>query len=146
VGYKWFDLKGLTPLYPFGYGLSYTRFAYSDLAGAVQDGALHARFTVTNSGSRDGAATPQIYVSPEAGGWEAPKRLGGWKKLALKPGASASVDVTIDPRLLAVFDSASKTWRIAEGDYDLILAQSAAEPVRTVKVHLPARSLDVRGQ
>jgi beta-glucosidase len=146
VGYKWFDLKGLKPAYPFGYGLSYTRFSLSGLSGAVEDGALHARFTVSNTGARDGAVTSQVYVSPVAGGWEAPKRLGGWKKLDLAPGASASADVVIDPRLLAVFDSATKTWKIAEGDYVLTLAQSATAPVQTVKVHLAARTLDVRGR
>ena len=146
VGYKWFDLKGLTPLYPFGYGLSYSRFAYSDLSGQLDNGVLRARFTVANTGDRDGKTTPQIYVSPVAGGWEAPKRLGGWRKLDVKPGAQTQVAVTIDPRLLAVFDSGSKTWRIAEGDYNLILAQSATAPVMTVKVHLPARTLDVQGR
>jgi len=146
VGYKWFDLKGLKPLYPFGYGLSYTHFSYAGLSGGQDGGRIHAQFTVRNSGSVEGWATPQVYVSPAAGGWEAPKRLGGWKKLDLAPGASASVDVTIDPRLLAVFDSASKTWKIAEGDYRLILAQSAADPVQTVTIHLGARTLDVRGR
>jgi len=146
VGYKWFDLKGLKPLYPFGYGLSYTHFAYSGLSGEVKDGTLRANFTVANTGKRDGKAVPELYVSPVAGGWEAPKRLGGWKKLDIKAGASAQVGVSIDPRLLAVYDSASKTWKIAEGDYKLILAQSADAPVSTVTVHLPARTLDVRGR
>jgi beta-glucosidase len=146
VGYKWFDLKGETPLFAFGHGLSYTRFAFSDLRGEVKDGAVTARFKISDVGGHDGKATPQIYISPVAGGWEAPKRLGGWTKVALKAGASAQGIVTIDPRLLAVFDSASKTWKIAEGDYTLILAQSATEPVASVRVHLAARTLDVQGR
>jgi beta-glucosidase len=146
VGYKWFDLKGLTPLYAFGHGLSYTRFAFSGLTAQVRDGRVTAKFRVANIGARAGKAVPQIYVSSVAGGWEAPKRLGAWTKLELKPGASADAHVAIDPRLLAVYDSASKTWRIAEGDYRLILAQSAAAPVQTVTLHLPARTLDVRGR
>jgi beta-glucosidase len=145
VGYKWFDQKGLTPLFAFGDGLSYTRFAFSGLKAELHDGGLIAHIHVANIGARTGKAVPQIYVSPVAGGWEAPKRLGGWAKLELKPGASAEADVAIDPRLLAVYDSASKTWRIAEGDYRLILAQSATAPVMTVTLHLPARTLDVRG-
>jgi len=146
VGYKWFDLKGLKPLFAFGEGLSYTRFAFSGLKAELHDGRVIAHFRVANVGARAGKAVPQIYVSPVAGGWEAPKRLGGWAKLEVRPGASAEAAVAIDPRLLAVYDSATKTWRIAEGDYKLILAQSAEAPVMTVTMHLPARTLDVRGQ
>jgi beta-glucosidase len=145
VGYKWFDLKGLTPLFAFGDGLSYTRFAFSGLKAELSDGRVIARIHVANIGARTGKAVPQIYVSSVAGGWEAPKRLGGWAKLKLQPGASADTEVSIDPRLLAVYDSPSKTWRVAEGDYRLILAQSAEAPVMTVTVHLPASTLDVRG-
>jgi beta-glucosidase len=145
VGYKWFDLKGLKPLFAFGDGLSYTRFAFSGLKAEIHNGRVIAHIDVANIGARAGKAVPQIYVSPVAGDWEAPKRLGGWAKLALQPGAIAQVDVAIDPRLLAVYDSVSKTWKIAEGDYKLILAQSAEAPVMAVTMHLPARTLDVRG-
>ncbi len=145
VGYKWFDLKGLKPLFAFGHGLSYTQFAFSGLKAEVKDGAVTARFHVANTGAREGSAVPQVYVSPVAGGWEAPKRLGGWKKLALEAGAGAEAEVAVDPRLLAVWDSPSKTWKIADGDYQLILARAADAPVETVKIHLAARTLDIQG-
>ena len=145
VGYKWYDLKQYKPLFAFGYGLSYTSFGYSGLAAQARDGSIAVTFTTKNTGARAGKAVPQVYVAAANGGWEAPKRLAGWDKLALKPGASGKSELRIDPRLLGVYDSASKTWKIAEGDYLVILAESATAPVSTVKVHLAARTLDVRG-
>lgn len=146
VGYKWFDLKGHKPLFAFGHGLSYTSFGYSGLKAQARDGTVSVTFAVKNQGARAGKAVPQVYISPAAGGWEAPKRLGGWDKLALKAGETRSATVTIDPRLLGVYDSASKRWKIAEGEYIVTLGESAAAPVASVKLRLPARTLDVRGR
>jgi beta-glucosidase len=149
VGYKWFDLKGHKPLFPFGYGLSYTSFAFADLsANKSADGAgIDVSFSVQNTGKRDGKTVGQVYVSPAAGGWEAPKRLGGWDKVAVKAGASGKAKVKIDPRLLGVYDSASKTWKIAAGEYIVTLAESAgAKPAATVKVKLDARTLNISGR
>ncbi|WP_295989897.1 glycoside hydrolase family 3 protein [Rugamonas sp.] len=145
VGYKWFEEKRFIPLFAFGHGLSYTTFAYSGLKAQPQDGAVVVSFAAKNTGRRNGKAVPQLYVAPAAGGWEAPRRLAGWDKVALAPGASAALRLRIDPRVLAVFDSASKTWRIAEGDYVLTLAEASDAPRASVTVHLPARVLDVRG-
>ncbi len=97
------------------------------------------RFNVANSGARAGKAVPQVYVSKVGAGWEAPKRLGGWDKLALDAGANRTSEVTIDPRTLAVFDGASNRWKIAAGDYRVILSTAADAPVSTVTVRLPAR-------
>ncbi|WP_440965111.1 glycoside hydrolase family 3 C-terminal domain-containing protein [Massilia sp. GER05] len=147
VGYKWFDQKGLTPLFPFGHGLSYTTFSYSGLASQVKDGRLHVRFKVTNTGNVAGKDVPQVYVSPLAAKWEAPKRLAGWDKVALQPGESKEVDVVVEPRILGLFDEKSKTWRIAKGKYKLVLAEDAAgKNATSVTVDLPASTLDVRGR
>ncbi|MCU6496979.1 glycoside hydrolase family 3 C-terminal domain-containing protein [Rugamonas sp. A1-17] len=147
VGYKWFDLKGLTPLFPFGHGLSYTEFAFSDLAASVKDGAVRASFTVKNTGKVTGKQVAQVYVSPLTARWEAPKRLAGFQKVEVQPGAGVQASVTVDPRLLAMYDSASKTWKVAKGDYKLTLAASAADSkaVSTV-VHLDAAVYDVNGK
>ncbi len=145
VGYKWFDRQKLTPLFAFGHGLSYTRFAYSDLKVEGAGGMVRATFTVRNVGPMAGADVPQVYVSPAKTVWEAPKRLGGWDKVMLQPGEAKTVSVTVDPRLLAVYDPAGKTWRIAEDDYSVILSQSALAPVASAKVHLPARSIGLKG-
>jgi beta-glucosidase len=147
VGYKWFDLKGHKPLFPFGHGLSYTTFAYSKLSGQFKDGRLHVRFKVTNTGNVAGKDVPQVYASPLSGRWEAPKRLAGWDKLALQPGESEEVELTVEPRVLAMFDEKSRTWRTPRGQIRLILAQDAAGTnASSVTVDLPANTLDVRGR
>jgi beta-glucosidase len=141
VGYKWFDAKALKPLFPFGYGLSYTQFSGGGLKAAVANGAITARFQMRNTGARAGAAIGQIYVLPVAGGWEAPKRLGGFAKVALAPGASKSASVTVDPRVLATWDEAGQQWRIAGGAYRVMLGTSAADITQTVTVTVPARTM-----
>jgi beta-glucosidase len=147
VGYKWFDKQGLSPLFPFGHGLSYTTFSYAGLASQVKDGRLHVRFKVTNTGTVAGKDVPQVYVSPLATKWEAPKRLAGWDKVALQPGESKEVDVVVEPRILGMFDEKSKTWRIAKGKYKVVLAEDAAgKNATSVTVDLPASTLDVRGR
>jgi beta-glucosidase len=147
VGYKWFDLKGHKPLFAFGHGLSYTSFAYSDLSAKAAADGVEVSFSTRNTGKVDGKAVGQVYVSKVGGGWEAPKRLAGWDKVALKAGASGKSTVRIDPRLLGVYDSASKTWKIAGGDYVVTLAESAgATPAATVKLHLDAKTVNVNGR
>jgi beta-glucosidase len=147
VGYKWFDLKGLKPLFPFGHGLSYTQFSYSGLSAKQQDGKLNLSFKVTNTGAVKGKDVPQLYVAPLGTRWEAPKRLAGWDKVELAPGETKEVSVTVDPRLLAMFDSRSKTWRIAKGGYKVLLAHDAADAkAASITVQLPQRSLDVNGK
>ncbi len=147
VGYKWFDRNGLTPLFPFGHGVSYTEFALSNLVAGVKDGILHASFTVKNVGSVAGKEVAQVYVSPLNVQWEAPKRLVGFQKVEVQPGAGVKTAISVDPRLLAMFDSATKTWKIARGDYKVILATDAADDkaVSTV-VHLQAATYDVNGK
>jgi len=147
VGYKWFDLKGFTPLFPFGHGLSYTDFALSGLAADVRDGILHASFTVTNIGKVAGKDVAQIYVAPVDARWEAPKRLAGFAKVDLKPGTAAQASVAVDPRLLAVYDAAAKTWNVAAGTYRVMLAASAADEQAVVTtVRLDAAVYDVNGK
>jgi beta-glucosidase len=141
VGYKWLDAKGLDPLYAFGHGLTYTSFSYGGLSAAAAKGTVVARFRVSNTGQRAGEAVPQVYVAPSAGGWEAPKRLGGWHKVPLAPGAARQLEVSIDPRLLATWNEKRREWRIAGGTYQVMLAASARDIKQTVTVKVPARTL-----
>lgn len=141
VGYKWFEKKGQKPLFPFGYGLSYTSFAASDLAAAPEGKGVKVTLTLKNSGTVDGQGLTQIYVAPAAGGWEAPKRLGAFKKLPLKAGESQSITLSVDPRLLAVWDNAAHGWKIKAGDYKVMAANSAEDVTATVSVHLAEASL-----
>ena len=141
VGYKWFDRNKLVPAFAFGHGLSYTSFGFGALKAAAANGTVTASFTVTNTGKTQGMAVPQVYVAPVAGGWEAPKRLGGWDKVDLAPGASQSVSISVDPRLVATYDTIGRRWKIAGGDYRVILAHSARDIDQTVTVHVDARTL-----
>jgi beta-glucosidase len=141
VGYKWYDAKGLTPAFPFGHGLSYSSFRMGGLSASPRGKSISVSFTVTNTGKRAGKEVAQIYVG--GSGWEAPKRLGGWKKVDLKPGASQKVTLSVDPRLLATWDQASQSWKIAGGTYQVMLAASAREVVATVPVKVKAATVAV---
>lgn len=143
VGYKWFERQRLAPRFPFGHGLTYTRFALGALIAAPRGDGLVARFTVRNTGKRRGVAVPQVYVSPVAGGWEAPKRLGGWQTLDLPAGASRQLTVAVDPRVLATFDPQSRRWRIAAGRYTVALAHSSNDVAASTTVTLAEHSLPV---
>ena len=142
VGYKWVDRNNLQPLFPFGHGLSYTSFDYGRVAAAPsKNGGIRVKFTLNNSGRRAGMAVGQIYVSPANGGWEAPKRLVGFAKVDLAPGSSKTVDVEVDPRLLATFDEAGHAWRIAPGSYTVMLGASSRDLRSNTTVNLPGVSL-----
>ncbi|RZJ10435.1 MAG: beta-glucosidase [Rubrivivax sp.] len=140
VGYKWFDLKGLKPLYAFGHGLSYTSFELGGLTAQSSGNRVTAKFSIRNTGKRDGASVGQVYVrAPQGAGWEAPRRLAGFQKLALKPGASGTATISIDPRLLASFDEAMGEWVISRGTYELQLGASSDDIRATTKVALDGR-------
>ncbi|WP_354157096.1 beta-glucosidase [Arthrobacter sp. UYCu512] len=102
VGYRWFAKAGKKPLFPFGHGLSYTRFGYGNLT--VQDrGGVRAEVTVTNEGPRSGADVPQLYLLEDPAG---PRmRLLGFERVDLEPGESRTVELTADPRLLASYNT-----------------------------------------
>ena len=144
VGYKWFDKKAQAPLFAFGHGLSYSTFGYSDLKTSVVGDKLTVSFTVKNTGKTAGKDVPQVYVGPKSGsGWEAPRRLAGFKKVDLAPGATTKVSVTVDPRLLATFDSKAKTWTIASGAYEVSLGASSRDLGAKTDVTLAAKTLPV---
>jgi beta-glucosidase len=124
VGYKWFDQQALEPLFAFGFGLSYGNVAYSGLRATLRDKDLEVQFDVRNRSARFVKDTPQIYIAPPAGQAEAPKRLAGWQKVALAPGATTHVHLKIDPRLLASWRNQCG-WVMAPGRYEVLLAQSS---------------------
>ena len=146
IGYKWYEKKGAKPAFPFGLGLSYTSFAMSDLAAAPEGKGVKVTLTLRNAGNVDGNGLAQIYVAPAAGGWEAPKRLGAFKKIPLKAGESQSVTLTVDPRLLATWDTASHGWKIKGGDYKVMTANSAEDITATATVHVADATLGANGR
>jgi beta-glucosidase len=124
-GYKWFDSEKKEPLYPFGFGLSYTTFAYS---GLKLDAAQRtASFTIANTGQRAGVEIAEVYVElPQAAG-ENFKRLAGWQRVSLAPGESRSVTVTLDPLTMSVFDTAKDAFALPKGTYRVLVGPSSRE-------------------
>ena len=138
VGYRWFARRGIEPVYPFGYGLSYTTFSYGGLrVSGSRD--LKVEFEATNSGSRAGWTVPQIYLTAIRG--VAERRLLGWGKALLGPGESKRFSIEVDPRLLAEFDTARNQWQVAAGAYELALGDSAESFAARAEHDLPARTL-----
>jgi beta-glucosidase len=119
VGYKWFDGENKEPLFAFGHGLSYTTFAYSGLHATVAGHNLTVSFMVKNTGKRAGKEIAEVYATLPASSGEPPKRLIGWQKLDLAAGASKTVNMTIDPLFLSVFNEGKNGFEVAGGDYKI---------------------------
>lgn len=123
VGYKWYETEGRAPLFAFGFGLSYTTYAYSGLA--VDAAAKSVRFTVTNTGARAGDEVAQLYARLPQGSEESFKRLAGWARIRLQPGEAKTVTVPIDERVLRVFEESTESWRLLPGEYELSVGSSS---------------------
>ena len=135
VGYKWFDAKGYEPLFPFGHGLSYTTFDYDHLVASRDGEGLVAMLEVTNTGTRAGADVVQLYVSGP--GWPAPRRLGGFARVELKPGERKRVEIHVDPRLLGDWYTNRPGWTHAAGAYSVSVGHSSRELTDSVAIELP---------
>ena len=132
VGYRWFDTKNIAPLFPFGYGLSYTTFAYSkptvDKADVAQDGTIRVSFTLTNNGKVDGAETAQLYVSKTKSAVNrATKELKAFQKVFLKAGESQTVTMEIPVSRFAFYDEAQHGWNVEKGAYQLLVGSSSRD-------------------
>jgi beta-glucosidase len=124
VGYKWYDAEGKQPLFAFGYGLSYTSYAYSDLKVA-QAPAVTVAFNVKNTGARAGVEIAQVYVSLPASAGEPPKRLVAWDKVQLAPGQVKKVTLTLDPHYLSIFNANKGGWELVAGEYKVWVGGSS---------------------
>jgi Glycosyl hydrolase family 3 C-terminal domain/Fibronectin type III-like domain/NPCBM-associated, NEW3 domain of alpha-galactosidase len=146
VGYRWYDSQNLTPLFPFGYGLSYTTFAFSNLhvtpdqvnntssgPGATNcncngqgSDLVNVSATVTNTGSRAGADAVQLYLGDPAAAGEPPRQLKGFQKVSLAPGASTTVHFTLNGHDLSYWDDAANGWVVPDGSYQVYVGDSSA--------------------
>jgi beta-glucosidase len=131
VGYKWYESEHKEPLFPFGFGLTYTTYSYSNLK--TDQAARTVSFEVKNTGKRAGAEVAQVYATlPEAAG-EPFKRLVGWQRIELAPGESKTVTVEIDPMYLSIFDEAKEGWTLVPGDCTLLVGGSSQNlPLKAV--------------
>ena len=124
VGYKWYDAENKAVLFPFGHGLSYTTYSYSNLK--VTPGKTpRVTFTVTNTGNRAGAEIAEVYASLPAAAAEPPKRLVGWSKVKLNGGESKEVTVEVDPKYLSIFNVEQNGWQLLPGDYGFMIGGSS---------------------
>jgi beta-glucosidase len=124
-GYRWFQVKNKAPQFPFGFGLSYTHFLYSNLR--VDRDAKSVSFDLRNDGGRQGDEIAQIYVTMPASSGEAFRKLAGWKRVPLAPGESRHVEVSIDPLYLSTFSTQNNAWRRVAGEYVVEAGRSSAD-------------------
>lgn len=141
VGYRWFDTKGLPVVYPFGYGLSYTTFNYSNLNTDKktydQADTIQATFTLTNTGDREGAEVAQLYVSdPVCSVMRPVKELKGFKKVFLKPGESRRITLDIPVSSLAFYSEAQSQFVVEPGEFILQLGASASDIKQKISVEV----------
>ena len=138
MGYRWMSARGLKPLFPFGYGLSYTRFAMDSLT-LTQGGGISAHVKLRNTGDRAGAAVPQVYLVSAAG--RAVTRLVGFGRVLLQPGEAQTIDLSIDPRLLAHWDQRAHGWRIDAGHYEFVSGENARDFSGRATLEIRGRTL-----
>lgn len=135
VGYKWYDNEKKPVLFPFGYGLSYTSYRYSALS-LTAGKTIKARFTLANTGARDGAEIAEVYAALPASAQEPPKRLVGFSKVNLSAGEKQTITVEIDPKYLSIFDEPKNAWTLVPGDYTIMVGGSSHDlPLKAV-LHL----------
>jgi len=131
LGYRHFDRLGKRPLFPFGHGLSYTKFKYGRLSITPADsagGAITVAFDVTNQGRREGAEVAQVYVGDgHAKVPRPPKELKGFAKVKLAPGQTERVQIALDRRAFSYFDVKATQWTVAPGDFDILVGSSSQQ-------------------
>lgn len=136
VGYRGYAAHHAEPLFPFGFGLSYTQFRFDKLSVSQQTGSADAtvRFTVANEGQRAGAEVAQLYLGfpPIAEGNEPPLQLKGFRKVVLKPGESQTVELKLDARSFSYWSEKAHSWQIAPGEFQIMVGDSSANtPLKT---------------
>ncbi|WP_334266667.1 beta-glucosidase [Edaphobacter sp. HDX4] len=124
-GYKWFQSEHKQPLFPFGFGLSYTHFTYDDLQ--IDSDKKQVHFRVRNDGQRSGTEVAQAYVQLPPSSGEKFMRLSGWGRVTLAPGASQQVTVQLEPLALASWDEPAERWNWIHGDYRVKVGRSSAD-------------------
>jgi beta-glucosidase len=124
VGYKWYDAEQKPVLFPFGFGLSYTTYAYSGISVTSGDSTV-VSFTVKNTGKRAGTEIAQVYASLPDPAREPPKRLVGWARVQLAPGESKQVSIPVGRDRLTVYDESSDSWKLVPGNYVIRVGSSS---------------------
>jgi beta-glucosidase len=134
VGYKWFEAANKQPLFAFGFGLSYTTYAYSGIT--VDDASHMVHFTVRNTGAREGTEIAQVYVALPSAANENYKRLAAWQRVKLAPGQSKEVTLTLNQLCLSVFNTDQNGWQLLPGDYNVTAGPSSSDTPLKATLHI----------
>jgi beta-glucosidase len=134
VGYKWFEATNQQPLFPFGFGLSYTTYAYSGLT--VDDAQHTVHFTVRNTGAREGTEIAQVYVALPSEATEKYQRLAAWQRVKLAPGESKEVTLTLNKLTLSIFNVDRDGWQLLPGDYKVMVGPSSSDTPLNGTLHV----------
>ena len=126
VGYRWYQARGITPLFPFGFGLSYTSFRFSNLTVTSTSSGAVARFNVQNTGLRAGAEVAQASVGMPSSTGEPPNQLKGFQKVWLEPGQTKTVSITLPETSFAWWNTAGEQWVVTPGNYTVSVGDSSA--------------------
>ena len=128
MGYRWFDTKGIEPLFPFGHGLSYTSFEYGEPVVETDGDAVVVRMKITNTGSRAGRETVQLYIAPPESEFQRPvQELKGFEKVALEPGESREAEFRLNARSFAIYHPEKREWFVVPGRYRLRFGASSRD-------------------
>jgi beta-glucosidase len=131
VGYRWYTAKRIAPLFPFGFGLSYTSFRFSRLSLTPRGASVIVRFRLTNTGRRSGADVAQVYVRDPPAAGEPPEQLARFQRVDLPPGTSQTVTLVVGRRSLSYWRSATGRWTLTPGCYTIMVGDSSASlPLR----------------
>ncbi len=134
VGYRWYQARKVAPLYPFGFGLSYTRFRFANLRVGRRGRVVTVGADVTNAGSRAGADVVQLYVGAPAATGEPPEQLKGFRRVELAAGETAHVTFELDPAAFAQWDGSAGGWIVGAGDYTIGVGDSSNDLPLTAAV------------
>ncbi len=136
VGYKWYDAEKKPVLFPFGFGLSYTTYSYSGLKVTPGADGATVTFSVKNTGKRAGVEIAEVYAALPASAEEPPKRLVGWSRVALGPGESKDVTVSVSREYLSIYDEAASGWKLVSGEYSFMVGGSSQNLPLTQKTSI----------
>jgi beta-glucosidase len=129
VGCRWYNAKSVKPLFPFGFGLSYTSFGYSNLHMNVFPGnpnvIAEVLVSITNTGKREGSEIVQLYVAYPSAAGEPPKQLRNFGKVDLKPNTTKDVRLSLTKRDISIWNADSHAWQVVEGSYQIMVGSSS---------------------
>jgi beta-glucosidase len=138
LGYRHYDKAGTKPLFPFGYGLTYSAFKFSNLSVTGHDSSnVNVSFDLTNTGTREAAEVAELYISDtHASLPRPPKELKGFSKVTLRPGETKTVNLKLDSRDFSYYDPAAKSWKVAPGEFGILVGDSSDNIVLQGSLHL----------